>query len=35
MQLAHCPQCGMALPTHVACPNCGFYQGRAVIETED
>lgn len=34
-QLAHCPQCGTAAPTHVVCPNCGYYQGRTLVETEE
>jgi large subunit ribosomal protein L32 len=35
VQLAYCPQCGTAVPTHVVCPNCGYYQGRTMIETEE
>ena len=34
-QLADCPQCGTAVPTHVVCPNCGYYQGRTMIADED
>lgn len=34
-QLPHCPQCGTKVPTHVICPNCGFYQGRTLVETEE
>lgn len=34
-QLSHCPQCGTAVPTHVVCPNCGYYQGRTMVETEE
>jgi large subunit ribosomal protein L32 len=34
-QLTRCVQCGTALPTHVVCPNCGFYQGRTVVETDE
>lgn len=34
VQLAYCPQCQTPVPTHVACPNCGYYQGRTVVETE-
>ncbi|MDA0833103.1 MAG: 50S ribosomal protein L32 [Planctomycetota bacterium] len=34
-ELAHCPQCGTKVPTHVLCPNCGFYQGRTLVEIED
>jgi large subunit ribosomal protein L32 len=32
IQLVYCPQCGTAAPSHVACPKCGYYQGRTVIE---
>ncbi|MCH7688005.1 MAG: 50S ribosomal protein L32 [Planctomycetes bacterium] len=35
IQLAYCPQCGTAVPTHVVCPNCGYYQGRTVVESEE
>ena len=31
----HCPQCGTSVPTHVVCPNCGFYQGRTMVESEE
>jgi large subunit ribosomal protein L32 len=34
-QLMYCPQCSTATPTHVVCPNCGYYQGRTVVETEE
>jgi len=30
-----CPQCGETKLPHHACPNCGTYKGRAVIETKD
>ena len=33
--LASCPQCGEARLPHHACPSCGTYKGRAVIEIED
>jgi len=34
INLVQCSQCGeMRLP-HTVCPNCGFYQGREVIEIE-
>ena len=33
--LAHCSQCGTLAPTHVICPNCGFYQGRTLVETDE
>jgi len=33
--LVQCSNCGeMRLP-HRVCPNCGFYQGREIIETEE
>ena len=31
--LTFCPKCSVAVPTHVACPNCGYYMGRVVDET--
>jgi large subunit ribosomal protein L32 len=34
VNLTSCPNCGeMCLP-HRVCPNCGFYQGREVIEVK-
>ena len=35
LKLQYCPQCGTAKPSHVICPNCGHYQGRTMIETEE
>jgi large subunit ribosomal protein L32 len=32
--LTTCPQCGDARLPHHACPSCGTYKGRTVIETE-
>ena len=32
--LTNCPQCGDARLPHHACPSCGTYKGRTVIETE-
>lgn len=29
-QLCYCPKCSTAVPTHVACPKCGYYMGRVV-----
>lgn len=34
-QLTYCPQCSTARPTHVICPNCGYYMGRVVVEPEE
>jgi large subunit ribosomal protein L32 len=30
-----CPECGEAKLPHHACPACGYYKGRKVIETEE
>jgi large subunit ribosomal protein L32 len=35
IQLSHCPQCQTQVPSHVVCPNCGFYQGRTMVEPEE
>ncbi|QDT38866.1 50S ribosomal protein L32 [Stratiformator vulcanicus] len=35
MNLAACTQCGNIGPTHVVCPNCGYYMGRTLVETEE
>ncbi|MBX3444371.1 MAG: 50S ribosomal protein L32 [Planctomyces sp.] len=35
MKLQTCSQCGTYKPSHVVCPNCGYYQGRTVVEIED
>jgi large subunit ribosomal protein L32 len=33
--LSNCPECGEAKLPHRACPSCGSYKGRTVIETEE
>jgi len=33
--LTSCPQCGEARLPHHACPSCGTYKGRTVIEIEE
>ncbi|MFP6619620.1 MAG: 50S ribosomal protein L32 [Pirellulaceae bacterium] len=33
-QLTFCKKCSTALPTHVVCPECGWYMGRAVVDVE-
>jgi large subunit ribosomal protein L32 len=30
-RLQPCPRCKQLLPAHMACPNCGTYKGREVI----
>ncbi|MFH1033928.1 MAG: 50S ribosomal protein L32 [Pseudomonadota bacterium] len=30
-----CPQCGEAKMPHRACPSCGTYQGRQVLDKEE
>lgn len=30
--LQSCPECGQAVPGHIACPHCGFYRGRQVVQ---
>ncbi|MBM3998479.1 MAG: 50S ribosomal protein L32 [Planctomycetes bacterium] len=34
-QLAFCSNCRYAIPTHIVCPNCGYYMGRRVTEPEE
>jgi len=33
--LVQCSNCGELRLPHRVCPNCGFYQGREVIEVEE
>ena len=33
--LSKCPECGEATLPHHACPSCGYYRGRKVVETEE
>lgn len=32
--LSECPQCHSPKLSHRACPTCGYYKGRQVIEVE-
>lgn len=32
--LVECPQCHQPKMSHRVCPNCGYYDGRAVIAEE-
>ena len=34
-KLGICPQCQTPIPSHQACPECGFYKGRDVLKLED
>lgn len=31
LRLGACPKCGDLIPNHMACPTCGTYRGREVI----
>ena len=33
--LSTCPECGEAKLPHHACPSCGYYRGRKVVEPEE
>ncbi|MCE9543764.1 MAG: 50S ribosomal protein L32 [Verrucomicrobiota bacterium] len=33
-KLGKCPQCGAPLHSHTACPACGTYRGRQVLDVE-
>ncbi len=33
--LSTCPQCSEPKLPHHACPHCGYYKGRAVIQTKE
>jgi large subunit ribosomal protein L32 len=33
-QTSFCPKCSTATLPHVICPNCGYYMGRVMVETE-
>ena len=33
--LTQCPQCGDSRLPHHACPTCGTYKGKTVVEVED
>ncbi|MBX3423524.1 MAG: 50S ribosomal protein L32 [Pirellulaceae bacterium] len=34
-QTAYCSNCNTNIPSHVVCPKCGHYMGRAVVEMSD
>lgn len=33
--LVACPQCHQQMIPHRACPNCGYYAGRRVVQIEE
>lgn len=33
-KLGKCTQCGVTLRSHTACPACGTYRGRQVLDVE-
>ncbi len=33
--LSTCPNCGEAVLPHVACPNCGYYGKKQVVEIKE
>jgi len=34
VKLVKCPDCGATIPAHTACPDCGKYRGRQVIDKQ-
>jgi large subunit ribosomal protein L32 len=32
--LKSCSSCGTAVPSHIACPSCGYYGERQVLDVE-
>jgi large subunit ribosomal protein L32 len=34
-QYQYCSQCGTTVPSHVVCPNCGYYHGRTLVEAAE
>ncbi|MCB1148732.1 MAG: 50S ribosomal protein L32 [Chlamydiia bacterium] len=34
-QFQSCSNCGNAKPSHIVCPDCGFYAGKSVWETSN
>ena len=33
-QLKTCPECESRIPSHIACPHCGTYRERQVLEVD-
>ena len=34
-KLKSCPECGSAVPSHIACPSCGYYKDRQVLSVDN
>ena len=34
VKLVNCKDCGAVIPAHTACPECGKYRGRQVIDKQ-
>jgi len=32
--LKSCPECGSSVPSHIACPSCGYYRSRQVLSID-
>jgi large subunit ribosomal protein L32 len=32
--LKTCPECGSRVPSHIACPSCGYYRERQVLDID-
>lgn len=32
--LKTCPECATRIPSHIACPSCGYYRSRQVLTVE-
>lgn len=32
--LKSCPECGSRVLSHIACPSCGYYRSRQVLDVE-
>lgn len=33
--LSECPQCRELKASHIVCPNCGYYNGKQVVEVKE
>ena len=34
VNMVNCPNCGKMIRPHRICPNCGYYDGKKVLETK-